>query len=447
MMEALTNFGCQISGGHVIYVSAPDRRMASIYRRGRVVKRLSVMGVFSLGLVSALLMSACGSSNSGSSSTSSTSAASATNAPAAPTGSPLQIGVVYTNNVVAGVGQTILSGAEGAAKYLNASGGIGGHPVAIDACDDHLNPAGDAQCAHQFINNHDLFVTGLTGFWGQEGLPITSAANILSSTTCATQQEASDPNSVVIAGTTCATFPALAEYLVQQKHIKSVAVITINIPLAISAAQQGVGAPLKKLGIDVKVIPIDPALTDLTAPLVTGKNYQVVFLLMPTAQITQALSTASKLGLTNQYAATGIAIDPVALRSLGSASKGLWTASDFLNPDDPHPGPDVSAFLAAMKKYENTASPNLVEQWAFSEVVTISHMAAKVGTGVDASNLLSYAKNLPAGFPIFMGYQTTNTPPAGFPALHGVGARVMQWNGTHLVDVGGKWFTPGPDGP
>src|ERR1700728_3647377 len=52
------------------------------------------------------------------------------------------------------------TGAEAAAAALNKTGGIDGHPIRIDACDNQGNPNQSAACGREAKSNGDIAVIG-----------------------------------------------------------------------------------------------------------------------------------------------------------------------------------------------------------------------------------------------------------------------------------------------
>jgi len=129
-------------------------------------------------VVSLLIASACGSSGSKSASTTSAGSSSTTSGP---TGTPIKLGVVaegagpgtpYSNLDIAA------AGAKGAAKAINAAGGVAGHPLEIVTCDTKNNPNDAATCGRDFVSQGVVALVGSITGYGANVLPILKTANI-----------------------------------------------------------------------------------------------------------------------------------------------------------------------------------------------------------------------------------------------------------------------------
>jgi ABC-type branched-subunit amino acid transport system substrate-binding protein len=63
-------------------------------------------------------------------------------------------------------------------KWINAHGGINGHPLQVTVCDEHGKPTAAAACARQAVSDHDVAVVGSFSFFGTNIMPAVIAANI-----------------------------------------------------------------------------------------------------------------------------------------------------------------------------------------------------------------------------------------------------------------------------
>ena len=129
------------------------------------------------GLVAALVLSACGSSSSSSSGTSGSTAASTSNA-AAPTGTPIKTMTITSLNSQGPVYPNIAITAKAYEKWINAKGGINGHPLQVTVCDEHGKPTDAAACGRQAVADKDVAVVGSFSFLGTNIMPSLIKANI-----------------------------------------------------------------------------------------------------------------------------------------------------------------------------------------------------------------------------------------------------------------------------
>lgn len=129
-------------------------------------------------------VAACSSSKSGGSTTSSaaaggsSAAADASSSAATPTGTPIKIMVTGT------LSSPILSypqqevGANAAAKAVNAAGGVNGHPIVIETCNDSLDPNKALQCAQKAVDDKVVALVGGIEEFSAQMWPTLQKANI-----------------------------------------------------------------------------------------------------------------------------------------------------------------------------------------------------------------------------------------------------------------------------
>ena len=125
-----------------------------------------------------LALGACGSSDNGSSTTSGGSTGSATAAAKKPTGSPI---VVYTFADINTQGpqyKNIQETSRVWGEYINAKGGVKGHPVTVKFCDTKGTPTDAAACARKAVADKAVAVVGSFNFTGDAELPILAKGNV-----------------------------------------------------------------------------------------------------------------------------------------------------------------------------------------------------------------------------------------------------------------------------
>jgi ABC-type branched-subunit amino acid transport system substrate-binding protein len=134
------------------------------------------------GLVAALALSACGSSSSSSATggaSSSASSGGSTSSPAgSPTGAPIKTMTITSLNSQGPVYPNIAITAKAYEKWINAHGGINGHPLQVTVCDEHGKPTDAAACARQAVSDQDVAVVGSFSFLGTNIMPALIANNI-----------------------------------------------------------------------------------------------------------------------------------------------------------------------------------------------------------------------------------------------------------------------------
>jgi branched-chain amino acid transport system substrate-binding protein len=140
--------------------------------------------IVAASLVAALVLAACGSSSSSSASggaASSASSGSATTSQAAaqtPKGSPLVTYTIADVNTQGPQYKNIEETARVSAAWINAHGGVNGHPIQEHFCDGQGTPTAAAACARAAVAAHAVAVIGSFTFTGDAIVPILAAAHI-----------------------------------------------------------------------------------------------------------------------------------------------------------------------------------------------------------------------------------------------------------------------------
>ncbi len=198
------------------------------------------VGVAGVLVLVASLLAACGSSSHSSSSgtTSATSAASpgtatgattpSAGATASPSGTPLNVLTLASVNYAGPTYANIITTAKLAGQWINAHGGIQGHPIKVTTCDEQGDPTKTAQCGREAISNHSVAVVGSFTLNGSAIIPELAAARTSWFGICcaASNDELTSPDVQQI-GSTGAAAPALAVKAVVD-GCKHIAVVLLN---------------------------------------------------------------------------------------------------------------------------------------------------------------------------------------------------------------------------
>ena len=97
---------------------------------------------------------------------------------AAPTGTPLKVMTVTTLNAAGPTYKNIANTAEAYAKYINARGGIAGHPLEVTVCDEKFDPAVATTCARQAVEEKMVSIVGSFTFFAESIVPVIAESNI-----------------------------------------------------------------------------------------------------------------------------------------------------------------------------------------------------------------------------------------------------------------------------
>src|SRR6266581_6443093 len=155
-----------------------QRHRTSTRARKRVTKVLrNKIGLAAVAIAAAALTAACSSSAKPGKAADSASPSSGTTGASA-TGTPIKIMVTGTFNGP-GIGYPeSTAGAKAAADAINAAGGVGGHPIEIEACDDQYDANKAAACAQKAVSDKVTALVGGVEFFNPGVYPTIEAAKI-----------------------------------------------------------------------------------------------------------------------------------------------------------------------------------------------------------------------------------------------------------------------------
>ena len=344
-------------------------------------------------LAAATVVAACSSNKSSSSTaTAQTSAASGAastaelGTPNAATGAPLKVGYMTDGKSASIDNSSEVPAAQAAAKYVNAYlGGIDGHPLTLDVCDDKETPSGATDCGNQFAS--DKVTAVLNNVSGEDvplfkvlqtvGIPYivyqSADQSVLSATSGA--YVFTNPLVFAFAG------PAL---VAQQAHVTRAAVIVIDVPSALTPAKALDPIFYKNAGVAVDVIPIPPGTPDLS-PQVEAElaKHPGQFQVFGDATLcTAALKAIKASGFTGSIVLISQCIDATSALGIPGGYAGMTVLTDATNaPSDP----DNKLYIAAMKAYAPSTPPfvNGTTQGGFA--VVLGFARAMMGSTGDFS--------------------------------------------------------------
>jgi branched-chain amino acid transport system substrate-binding protein len=370
-------------------------------------------------------------------------------APAAgakPTGEPVKIGVI-TSEGVSGIDlPTLAAGARAAGDHLNSQNGIATRPVQIVVCNGKSDPAKEAACAQQFVDEGVVAVTGLGPTWGDNGLPVLASAGIPFVGLPISNAEFVNPVSYPITGGSAAAFPALTKYFVD-KGVKKVSVIYADLAAGKLAADALIGDIFKAAGVtDVTLIPEKVGAPDFTAAVVKANENDpdVIFTLFAADDCARILQAASETGVTAAIAAPGSCAEASAFKQLSSkiVGKTVFNADTvFYKPKNAQ----TKTYLKALKKYEKGAAVDSFGSTTFATVMTLATICKDLGSdGCTAAGVIGALENA-AGIPVFMATKLDKSNAAklaGVPThVYNPDQRIVKLKKGKFVDAGGdRWW-------
>jgi branched-chain amino acid transport system substrate-binding protein len=244
------------------------------------------------------------------------------------------------------------SGATAAVDYINnVLGGVNGYKLKLDVCREDGSPAAVTNCANRAVAAKPIVVTMGTVGADNDVVAVTSKANIplFVNSGFSSQVLGSAGKSFVISSSGTTGMLGIAKSM-QEKGIKSAAIIYVNVPGSVGTLQS-TAAGYKKAGLTVKTYPVPYPSPDLTSTLsaIAGTSAQAVVLLADETTCTAGLKAAVSLGYGKPIYGVGSCASPSFAQVAGQyqASVALTQGSVSLAGDDP----DAKVYQAAMKNY------------------------------------------------------------------------------------------------
>jgi ABC-type branched-subunit amino acid transport system substrate-binding protein len=287
------------------------------------------------GLAAIVLVAAgCSSSKSSSSSTPTTSgSSSATGSSSAPkfTGSPIKIGTITTVGTAADLSD-YLAASKGAVRAINARGGINGHEVVLDYCNEALDPNKGRACARQMVSDHVMATVANASITAEADVNKILADAGIANVGAISYSGASgtDPNSYLIFGTSDYSNVAMAASAVSQGY-KRVAQLVVDLPAAanyIPLISKVVAASGGTYAGSAKVPQTAADLSTQAAALNNLKPDVVILNTSPAASL-QIMRGMSALGYKGKFISKGSQFFQSDLTALGPIANQLLFVSPF----------------------------------------------------------------------------------------------------------------------
>jgi branched-chain amino acid transport system substrate-binding protein len=398
-----------------------------------------------------LLAAGCGSSDNSSSSSTSSGASTASSqqdtsaalgSPKAASGSPINVGLI---NLETGpvTFPEYRQAAEDAVKYINAyKGGIGGHPVKLVTCASDGTPPTSARCAGQIAGKKPAFILGGADTGGPGSFTVWKRANLaVVGGIPFTPVESNAPNAAEFISVSVGDNAAASTYAVQKLGVKKAAVIYTDDTQGKFTGLGVIANVLKKLGVDVKTIPIAPNASDFSAVAASAvqSTPDMVYVNSPNA-CPGILKALKSVGNTAKIFGIDPCTSPPALKAAGDAAEGLYFAQPFDSLDSGTD--DANLMLAVVKKYGPAdLALDSIAQAGFNAVMNAQAQLDGVGT-LDTKSVLAAFKNGKAN-PNFLAHEFTcdGKQLPGSTAVCNAYQKMKQVKGGKVITVDNQWIS------
>jgi ABC-type branched-subunit amino acid transport system substrate-binding protein len=307
------------------------------------------------------------------------------------------------------------AGVEAAIASINASGGVNGHKLKLDFCDQKFDPNQEINCARQMVKDKVSAVVAPSTFFGTGSVPIIERAGIPE-----IAAQGLSPT-VEFKCSTCYPLGGAyswfwgADYALLKAGATKFAVMGVNNAASKGSSELAVDG-LKTAGItSVRTVYADTDATDLSAQATQAISGGVDGVIITTSPQLgpKAIGALRAAGYTGKIATITDVVSQQAVQGLGSKAEGLYLSSLVSFPNDTA-NAGVTQFLADMKKYAagQPTDTLALEAWAATELFA---KAAATTSSYSASSINQAMKN--ANFstsqaPVYGGFVVKGvTPP------------------------------------
>lgn len=318
-----------------------------------------------------------------------------------PTGSPVKVMVIAPTDNTVFVLPELEVAAKAAARFLNARGGINGHPIDVLYCNDKNDPNLATKCAQQAVTEKVVALVGSASFnMSTTVIPMMEKAKIpVINPQLFGPLEGTSPTVFQTSGTFYAGYSAVGQFLAANQA-RSVAFIH-STSAASQSTVTNVTKSLKRSGLDMAA--------DVSIPLNSGSV---------TPAVAQAVNANADAIVVGTNSTVNSQVFP-ALRQMGvDFSKTIVvsyasTANDLMVKQI---GPDVMEdvyalgtypalsdesmqdYMAAMDREDPDAEVTRLDtsEEAFSATVLVAKVAATIKSEITSASLLKALKKSPA---------------------------------------------------
>ena len=372
------------------------------------IRQMFAVGV--LAVVAAGLVAACGSSSSSSSASGVTQLASSRSDPRAATGTPIDIGYINDESGPVGV-PYVTYGTQAGVSYVNAHGGVNGHPIKLVPCAGDGSPETSIGCANQFVQAKvPAVLEGVDD--GADGmLPILKSAGIpLVGGLAFSGAASTSPHAYFFD----AALPALTIAPMTFFHDHGVKSIVYLLPDTTSNRffdQKLLTPTAQALGIKYKTLFYAPTAPQWQVLAATAESMHPDLIGTPAALDPDCVSLFNALKSTGYSGKIFLASCEVGAQSLGARADGAYLYTFFWWPGTPQDAPaakraEIDAYASAMKEAGQSKWIDSNAAFGFADVVTLArvlaglHSSSLTGPSVDAGVRATKGLNAFLGEPI-----------------------------------------------
>lgn len=360
-------------------------------------RRVKVASAAAIAVV-AIAATACSSSGGSTSSagtagsTGSTSSAQAGSSSAA-TGSPIDVGLVtsLTSTTLAPYPQVAVA-QKAAIAYINSTGGINGHPLVANQCDDQDQANTAATCASAAVRSGDVAIIGGTEVFPGFFSTVNAAKLTFTGGLGLIPQELSSPVSFPVTSVAAGWYFGSGALAVKL-GAKKVTIVQCSIPACEGTAQESAAA-LKIAGDSTApqfvTFQLGQAISATDAQQVIKQNPDAVLIAAPGPYPQQMMTALRQAGYTGKIINNIGSFDPQAIKTVGnSVADGTYVVSTLHLPTETSI-PAVALYNTWLDKTDASAQKDELSLLEWTAVLDFADIAKSLPTVTRASVLSAY---------------------------------------------------------
>jgi branched-chain amino acid transport system substrate-binding protein len=340
-------------------------------------------------------------------------------------------------------------GTQAGVSYVNAHGGVNGHPIKLVACAGDGSPEKSIGCANQFVQSKVPVVLEGVDDGADAMLPILKSAGIpLTGGLAFSAAVSMSPHAYFFDAALPALTIAPLNYFHQQ-GVKSIVYVLADTPSNRFFDQKLLAPTAKALGVTYKTLFYNPTAPQWPVLAATAEQMHPDLIGTPAALDPDCVGLFNALKSTGYSGKVFLASCAVGVQSLGARAAGVNLYSFFWWPGTPQDAPsakrdEINAYVSAMKQAGQSKWIVSNAAFGFADVVTL----ARVLRGLPVANLTgaSVEARLRAtsGLDAFLGGPITCNHTA-FPGQSACSNGVLIYkvdSGGHLRLASPGWVKP-----
>jgi branched-chain amino acid transport system substrate-binding protein len=364
------------------------------------------------------------------------------------TASPIDIG--YINDESGPVPVPFITyGTQAGVNYVNATGGINGHPIKLIACAGDSSPEKSIGCANEFVQAKVPVVLEGVDNGADAMLPILKSAGIPLTGGLAFSAAASTSTNAYFFDAALPALTVAPMTYFRQQGVRSIVFTLGDTPSNRFFDEKLLAPTAKALGIKYKTLFYDPSAPQWPVLAATAESMHPDLIGTPAAVDPDCVGLFNALKSTGYSGKVFLASCAAAVQTLGARAAGAYLYSMFWWPGTPQDAPtakqaEINAYVSAMKQAGQSKWINSNAAFGFADVVTLARALAGVHSSTLTASTAQAGLRSTKDLNAFLGEPITCNHTA-FPGQSACSTGVLMYKtdaSGQLRLVSGGWVKP-----